>query len=66
MKLICFFIPRFRNTIKEAFVANVIWFMFQHRQLFTHHHEAKAIEVVATYKKNMGIVSNSSSSEGAH
>jgi hypothetical protein len=30
---------------------------------FTHHHAAKAIEVVAKYYTNMGIPSNSSLSE---
>jgi hypothetical protein len=72
MKLICFFVPRFRNTTKKAFLAYAIQLMHQHWQLFTHHHVAEATEAVEAtiiYRRNTGIVFNSSSNEsneGAH
>jgi hypothetical protein len=40
--------------------------MHQHQQLFTHHHVAKVVEAATTYRRNMGIVFNSFSNEGAH
>jgi hypothetical protein len=52
---------RLRSTTKEAFVANAIRLALEHHQLFTHHHAAKAIEAVAKYRTNMGILFNSSS-----
>jgi hypothetical protein len=54
---------RFWGTTKEAFVANAIELALEHRQLFTHHHLAKAIEAAAKYCISMGIPSSSSSSE---
>jgi hypothetical protein len=46
---------RLHGTTKDAFVTNEIWLVFEHRQLFTHHHVAKDVEVVAKYHTNMGI-----------
>jgi hypothetical protein len=37
--------------------------MLEHRQLFTHHHASKVVEVAAKYRTNMGIPSSSSSSK---
>jgi hypothetical protein len=54
---------RLGGTIKEAFVANAIQLAFEHCQLFIHHHAAKVVEATAKYRTNMGIPSNSSSSE---
>jgi hypothetical protein len=60
---ILFSCVRFRSTTKEAFVANAIRLALEHCQLFTHHHAAKAVKVVANYRTNMGIPSSSSSSK---
>jgi len=46
-------------------VADVIQFTFQHQQLFTHHHAAEVVKGTITYQRNMNIVSNSFSNEGA-
>jgi hypothetical protein len=54
---------RLQGTTKEAFVANVIQLALEHHQLFTHHHATKVVKVAAKYRTNMGIPSNSSSSE---
>jgi len=54
---------RLWGTTKEDFVANAIRLVFEHRQLFIHHHAAKVVEVVARYHTSMGIPSSSSSSE---
>jgi hypothetical protein len=54
---------RLWGTTKEAFVANVIPLVLEHRQLFTHHHVVKAMEAAAKYRTSMGIPSNSSSSK---
>jgi hypothetical protein len=48
---------------KEVFVADVIQLALEHRQLFTHHHATKVVEVVAKYQTNMGIVFIPSSSK---
>jgi hypothetical protein len=48
---------------KGGFVANAIRLALEHRQLFTHHHATKDVEVVAKYCTIMGIPSSSSSSE---
>jgi hypothetical protein len=61
-----FFVPRLQNTTKEAFVVDAIQLTHQHRQLFTHHHVVEVVEAITTYRRNMGIVSDSSSNESAH
>jgi hypothetical protein len=58
-----FYCVSLRGTTKEAFVANAIGLALERRQLFTHHHVAKVVEVAAKYHTNMGIPSSSSSSE---
>jgi hypothetical protein len=35
--------------------------VLEHRQLFTHHHAAKAVEAKTKYRTNMGIPFSSSS-----
>jgi hypothetical protein len=54
---------RLQGTTKEAFVTNAIRLALERRQLFTHHHVVKVIEVATKYCTNMGIPSSSSSSE---
>jgi ABC-type lipoprotein export system ATPase subunit len=66
MKLSWFFVPRLRDSTKEAFVADAIQFTFQHQQLLTYHHATEAIKVAVTYQKNMSIVFDYSSNKGAH
>jgi hypothetical protein len=58
-----FFYVKFQGTTKEAFVVDAIRLMFEHCQLFTHHHATKVIEVVAKYRTNMGIAFNLFSSK---
>jgi hypothetical protein len=56
-----FFCVKFQGTTKEAFVIDAIRLALEHRQLFTHHHATKAIEIVTQHRTNMRIVSSSSS-----
>jgi hypothetical protein len=63
LESILFFCVRLRGTTKEVFVANAIQLAFEHHQLFTHHHVAKAIEITAKYHTNVDITSSSSSLE---
>jgi hypothetical protein len=58
-----FICVRLRAVTKEAFVANAIRLVFEHCQLFTHHHVAKVIEAIAKYRTDMGIPFSSLSSE---
>jgi hypothetical protein len=54
---------RLRGTTKDIIVANAIRLAFEHHQIFTHHHVAKAVKVATKYHTNMGIPSSSSSLE---
>jgi hypothetical protein len=50
-----FFCVRLWGTTKEGFVVDAIRLAFKHRQLFTHHHATKVVEVTAKYRTNMGM-----------
>jgi len=58
-----FFRVRFWGTIKEAFVTYAIQLVFEHRQLFIHHHATNVIKSITKYHTIMGILVNSSSLE---
>jgi G:T-mismatch repair DNA endonuclease (very short patch repair protein) len=59
--LFCCF--RLQGTTKEDFIVDAIQLALEHHQLFIHHHVAKVVKVATKYHTNMGIPSNSSSSE---
>jgi len=53
----------FEAQQRRLFVVNAIRLVLEHFQLFTYHHAAKVVKVVANYRTNMGIPSSSSSSD---